>query len=358
MKNKRKLLFIVEAMGGGVFTYIVELTKKLVIDYDVYVAYGVRKQTPLDYETYFDNRIHLIKVETFVRAINPIKDFQSYLFIKKLRNEINPDIIHLHSSKAGVLGRIAFFKESIPVFYTPHGYSFLMESNSSLKNCFYKLLERICSKGSCITISCSKGEHLETLELTNNAKYVSNGIDLEDLDKYLYLNKKNGTGNNLKICTVGRICEQKNPELFNLIASEFPCLNFIWIGDGELKNDLKSENIKITGWLSREDALEEMCKSDIFILTSKWEGLPMSLLEAMYLEKTCIVSNVIGNRDVINNGVNGFLCSSKEEFIDAIKYCENKDTSNIVAKARESILKEYNTDVMAERYKNIYEGEL
>ena len=60
----------------------------------------------------------------------------------------------------------------------------------------------------------------------------------------------------MKICTVGRIGFQKNPKLFNEIAQEFPDLQFTWIGDGELRNELTSKNINITGWLERKEVLK------------------------------------------------------------------------------------------------------
>ena len=71
MAEKKKILYIVEAMGGGVFTYIVDLANELVNKYDMYIAYAVRKQTPKNYKDYFDKRIHLIEVRNFGRAINP-----------------------------------------------------------------------------------------------------------------------------------------------------------------------------------------------------------------------------------------------------------------------------------------------
>lgn len=74
MAEKKKILYIVEAMGGGVFTYIVDIANELVNSYDMYIAYAVRKQTPQNYKDYFDKRIHLIEVKNFVRAIDPAKD--------------------------------------------------------------------------------------------------------------------------------------------------------------------------------------------------------------------------------------------------------------------------------------------
>lgn len=119
MAEKKKILYIVEAMGGGVFTYIVDLANELVNKYDMYIAYAVRKQTPKNYKDYFDKRIHLIEVKNFGRAINPTKDIAAFFEVKKIAAEVKPDVIHLHSSKAGAIGRIAF-DGKIPMFYTPH----------------------------------------------------------------------------------------------------------------------------------------------------------------------------------------------------------------------------------------------
>ena len=93
--------------------------------------------------------------------------------------------------------------------------------------------------------------------------------------------------------------------------------------------------------------------ADVFLLPSRWEGLPISLLESMYMKKICVVSNVIGNRDVIHNGENGFVCAQVEEFVRVIKQCRNGKDS-LVEQAYQDILDDYNTKVMAEQYSNIY----
>ncbi len=348
----KKILFVVEAMGGGIFTYIVDLANELVNKYDLYIAYAVRPQTPEDYRSYFDKRIHLIKVKNFICVINPIKDVRACFEIKQIVKRIRPDIIHLHSSKAGAIGRIALNGSKIPMFYTPHGYSFLMENYTLIKRWIFRIIESICARKLCMTISCSFGEHQETLKLTKYATYVNNGINVSELQKLV--NKVDKIKNHsLTVFTLGRICYQKRPEMFNKIAKSLPDIKFIWIGDGELRKKLTAPNIEITGWVERSEAIKRFVNADIFILTSLWEGLPISLLEAMCLKKLCIVSDVIGNHDVIHNGENGFVCRNVSEFVNAIRKFETSKT--LILNAYSDIEKEYNTKVMAEHYENIYQ---
>lgn len=356
MAEKKKILYIVEAMGGGVFTYIVDLANELVNTYDMYIAYAVRKQTPSNYKDYFDKRIHLIEVKNFARAINAAKDIAAFFEIRKIAKEIKPDIIHLHSSKAGALGRFAFSGKRVSLFYTPHGYSFLMENYKPMKRRVFKLIESVCAKRNCTTISCSVGEHQESLKLTKRATYVNNGINMAELQEII--DKTEKVEHPFTVYTLGRICYQKNPTLFNEIAGSFPNVKFVWIGDGELRGELTSKNIEITGWADRSTAIRYAVNADVFLLPSRWEGLPISLLESMYMKKICVVSNVIGNRDVIHNGENGLVCSTAEEFADAIKTTEDSNNVAMSIHAYEDVLKEYNTKVMANKYRMIYEESL
>lgn len=353
----KKILFIVEAMGGGVFTYIVDMANELSKEYDVYVAYGLRKQTPSNYKQYFNENVHLIFVENFTRSINLKKDIKAFNEIKEIQKNINPDIIHLHSSKAGILGRIAFLNSGkASVFYTPHGYSFLMKNTGEIKRVFYYFLEKACANLTGKTIACSYGEYLIAKKLNKKATYVSNGINIKEIDSLLQ-RKKIDTNRKMIIGTLGRISNQKNPFLFNKIAKSFPNYTFKWIGDGEQRNLLTSPNIQITGWLNRKDALNELDSIDVFLLPSLWEGLPISLLEAMYLKKVCIVSNIKGNNDVIKNGENGFVCSSINDYISIIKKIHDDyvNKNKIVENAYCSILNKYNTNVMIKKYSRIYE---
>lgn len=353
VSKKKRMLYIVEAMGGGVFTYIVGLANELVNEYDIYIAYAVRPQTPTEYKDYFDKRIHLIEVKNFGREINIFRELKAIGEVKQIAKNIQPDIIHLHSSKAGVIGRIAFSGKDIPVFYTPHGYSFLMQSYSPVKRKVFKFIETICARRNCTTICCSEGEYRESLKITKHATYVNNAVDTDRLRNVIKKVKRT-VGHPFTIFTLGRICYQKNPQLFNQIAERMPEVYFLWIGDGELREELKSNNIEITGWIDREKALELSVNADVFLLTSLWEGLPISLLESMYMKKPCVVNNVIGNNNVIHNGDNGFVCDTLNDFVEAIQKIKNGEHQEYIEKAFRDIFDFYDIKIQAQKYSETY----
>ncbi len=198
----------------------------------------------------------------------------------------------------------------------------------------------------------------EAKKLNKNSICINNGIDIEKLDKETAGFKERKVDfDNLKICTVGRIDYSKNPEFFNRIAEEFSNIQFTWIGEGSLRNKLISPNITITGWKTREEVLQILNDHDVFVLCSLWEGLPISLLEAMYLEKICIVSDCIGNRDVIVDGENGFIANKLEDYQRIIKNIleENIDVSSVTRKTKEAVDAIYNTQSMIFKYKKVYD---
>ena len=356
---KKKILHIVESFGSGVFSFLVDLVNGTCKDFDIVIAYGVREETLPNFKDYFSDEVKFIKVENFTRSIKPSKDLKALKEIKNIIKEEKPDIVHLHSSKAGILGRLAVNGNKIKMFYNPHGFSFLKKDDTKLKRMIYWLIEKITViwNRKCTIVGCSNGEYLEAKKLNKNSVCINNGIDINKLKeetKGLIPNKINYK--NIKICTVGRIGYQKNPEMFNKIAEAFPKIGFTWIGEGDLRNKLTSKNINVTGWKERKEVLQILNNNDIFILTSLWEGLPISLLEAMYMKKICIVSNCIGNRDVIVNGNNGFVANEINDFIKYIQEILDKkiDVQTLVINANQDVLNEYNIEKMVDKYKKEY----
>lgn len=355
--DKQKILFVCESFGGGTFSYLQELVSALADTYEIYIAHSMREETPEDYKCKFSEGVTFIKLENFKREIGLSSEFRAVKELRRIVREIQPQIIHLHSSKAGAIGRLAVSTKKYKMFYTPHGYSFLMHGAGKLKKAVYYLMEAFCAKTKCTTISCSSAEDRVTRKLTKKAAVVNNGINTEAIDRALVSAGKEAF-DKLTVFSIGRICHHKRPGIFNALAERFPELDFVWIGDGPERHLLASSNIQITGWLDRMSAVRIAAGADVFVLSSFSEGLSLSLLEAMYLEKVCVVSNVIGNKDVIRTGKNGFLCDSIEDYVKAIEFVADRnraeETDRIKKAAKADVCEKYNTEVMKKAYIDIY----
>lgn len=347
-----KILHIVEAFGGGIYTYMEALLKQTSEEFEIVVAYATRPQTPEDFKLHFNKKIKFIEVKHFQRSINPINDLLAGFELRDIVKRENPDVIHLHSSKAGVLGRIFLNCKRKAVFYTPHGYAFMKMDDSAMKRKLYYGIEWLVGRSNSVTVGCSQGEYKAAKKVSKKAVWINNGIDYTTLPE---CKKTSGRGR-LLVATIGRVCYQKNPEMFNEVALSMPDVDFLWVGEGEMENELTAPNIRVTGWKSREETLELLNEADVFLLLSLWEGLPISLLEAMYLKKVCVVSNVIGNKDVIENGQNGYIVKNEKECVKILKDISSSIESQlmVVQKAHQDVVEQYNISVMGEKYAKEY----
>jgi len=321
MAGKIKIFHIVEAFEGGVFASVSQLCNHLDKGkFDVYVIHSMRPATPPNYRDFFGERIYLEYVP-MVRNISPLRDFTALLKIARILKEHNPDVVHLHSSKAGVLGRIASAMAGIKnVFYSPRGYSFLRSDVSCLKRSFYRNIEKVTAQlfGGTI-IACSTDELAHSRGLSKRCQLIPNAVDLSLLELIPVRHRRVGKP---VVVTSGRITAQKDPSSFGRIANSLHHdADFIWVGDGEMVDLLRSISpvVRVTGWKTRGESIELVASSDIYVQTSLWEGMPISVLEAMALGKPVVARDIVGNRDLVRHGFNGFLARTEEEFIAAIR---------------------------------------
>ena len=341
-----EILHIVESFGGGVYDFIKDFTE-VTPEYQHTILYGKRENLKNNFKDEFRENIDFILWKNAKREISIKNDFLALRELLNLLKKEKFDIIHLHSSKAGFLGRIAtrICHQQNRVIYTTHGVSFLRKDISNRKLQLYIFLEKIGNLCDGRTIACSKSEaeFIQSKEI--KCSYVNNGIKLKNEE----IKTKKKEGKELKIVTVGRITIQKNPKLFNEIAENFienKNIRFIWIGDGELREQLSSENIEITGWLSQEEVRQQLKEADIYLSTSSWEGLPLAVLQGMENSLPLVLSNCIGNIDLVKEDYNGFLFENKGEVIEKIK--ELGENSYLFLK------KEFDIRNMIRKYKTLY----
>ena len=275
------------------------------------------------------------------RELNPLNDLKGLFQIIKIIKIEKPDIIHCHSAKGGVLGRIAGFFTDTKTFYTPHAFSFL-STNSKIKKNIYLTIERIVKLKSFL-LACSESEKeigIKEVGYKRDRSFVWNNAVP---DSGLYI--KSCKMNKGYICYIGRPSYQKNSFFFidviNGVHKKFPSIQFKLLGVGYYSPDLEqikdlisqyklNEVVELLPWLSHDETLRYVKESLFYLTVSRYEGLPLSVIEAMSLGKAIIASNVVGNIDCVINGYNGFLVPLiKESFIDAIcQMIENDSERN------------------------------
>lgn len=351
---KKKILMVCEAFGGGVFTYVSQLCNDMVDNFDVYLAYSLRPQTPKNYKDFLDKHVHLIQVKSFgEKGLTSIpNDIKVIRELQAIERKVQPDVIHLHSSIAGGMGRLAFKGKNNTVVYTPHGYAHIL-MGPGIKSKMYKLMESILGKTNVMTLTCCESEDEVAKTLCKRTAYIETGVNLADLSASLdgiepVHNEK------FTVFTLGRACVQKQPQLFNRIAELVPEAHFVWIGNGELENELTAPNMEVTGWKPRKEALAMAKGADAFILCSLGEAIAMSLIENMYIKKLILVSNTMGNKSVIKDGINGYVCETAEDYTERIKAAMRKFPSELPERAYQDVLEVYNTEAMKKKYIEFY----
>ncbi|HDR7757355.1 glycosyltransferase family 4 protein [Bacillus cereus] len=319
----KKVVFICEALGGGVRRHLVDVLSNLDLDeYEVHVVHGTKRVD----DVFLSAKNKLIKkglyfyeVTEMVRELSIKNDIRATKSIIKILREVRPQIVHCHSSKAGAIGRIAAKICGIKrVYYTPHAYVFQNPNLSSKKKFVYKNIEKLLGFLTTKVLHVSKGEETFALEhkviSLNKSMVVYNGISFPATDSKFPLKD---CEEKLVVGTIARMDYQKNPWLFIRMAEqvirENQNVEFVYIGDGEYfkevfdyvqKNNL-DKFIKLKGFHSNPDI--ELNRFDIFLSTSLYEGMPYSLIEALSYKKPIIATDVVGNNEIVLDDYNGYL---------------------------------------------------
>lgn len=136
--NRVNLVHIIESCSGGSLEYLIQICNFLNESqkWDIHIIYSRRIDTPLNFKSRFQENITFHEV-FLKREISITSDIRGIVQINKILKQINPEIIHLHSSKAGFLGRICALKYQKKIIYTPHGFSFMRKDISTLKKYFF-----------------------------------------------------------------------------------------------------------------------------------------------------------------------------------------------------------------------------
>ena len=281
-------------------------------------------------KTLADAGVRVIETRSLVRPIRPLKDVRAFFAINRILKEHAPALVSCHSSKAGILGRIAAKVMGIPVIFTAHGWAFT-DGVPELQRLAYKVIERLCG---------SLSDHIVTVchhdrQLALSAKIapasrittIHNGMPLLSAVRRDPRNLDAETP--IRIGMVARFDSQKDhATLLRALArlrSKSWRLQLIGGGDA-------SKVVRIAGELDLLDRIEFVGESsnvpallanmDIFCLISRWEGFPRSILEAMRASLPVIASDVAGVRESVEDTMTGYVVPVGDDRLLAKSLCD------------------------------------
>ena len=348
-ENKKPNILIITSRAdfGGGPRHISSLLNHLIDKINFHIA------CPQDYP-YYDIFLSIVSEKRIVpiphRKFSLLKLISLIKFVK--RKKI--DLLHSHGKGAGIYSRILSLFTGIPAIHTFHGLH--IGEYSLVKRTLYLLIEKIFSHFTKAFITVSNSERnkilLNKITTKNKLNKIENGVEILQ-DKTASFNTKEGK---LNIITISRFDFAKNSFLLIPILKELKnqyskfnfIINILGEGKGEenFKNEIASKglsaNFKLFG--AQINIAEYLINSFCYISTSKWEGMPLGVIEAMAVGLPVIATNVTGNKDVVKNNVNGYLYdinNPKEAAEYIIKIANDRDLWNRLSKSSKDLVRKY-----------------
>lgn len=334
---------------GGAQSVVVNLANELCKDHEVIVAAGEGdgKMWKL-----LAPSIKREEISSLHRALSPINEIKTLFALRRLYGKYKPDIIHLHSSKVGILGRIAFPK--LKIVYTVHGFDSIRIAYRQ-----YLPLERIL-QGYCkmiVGVSEYDGWNLRGEGIRRNVRVIYNGISIPCAlggDPFVGIR-----GYVRKVLCIARLFPPKRVDLFLEVAARLPRYAFIWIGNQYEYTQEHPSNVFFMGSLHNAGAYNEY--ADLFMLPSNYEGLPMTIIEAMAFGKPVVASNVGGISEIVVNGENGYTVENvPDTFAEKIEYI--LESNDIYSQFSRNALKRFEEDLTVDKmvgeYLKIYKAKI
>lgn len=294
-----------------------------------------------------DDRVQKCPMKTLQRAVSFRHDTKALLELRRVYRRFRPDVVHLHSSKAGVLGRLVFPRKRI--VYTVHGFD-------SIRLAFRKFLpiERLMQHRCAAIVGVSKHD-VQTMAdegIHRNVCCIHNGItppvcSTEGLQNLPKCFKKT-------VLCIARLSPPKKSGLFMQIAEALPQYAFVWVGNQQPVSS-HPENVFFMGNIPNASRLCH--QADLFVLPSNYEGLPMVILEAMAVGVPVVASRVGGVAEAVMGGQTGYAVENTlEAFTTHIqRILEDEDLHHKMSEAAiEAFRSGFTCEAMTSRYVQIY----
>lgn len=366
VKKTSKILFLtLRSDWGGAPKHIDILFNNIGKEFLIYFAAPISEPFGVTwYKTVGKERFFELEHRRFSIA----KLFELKSFIRK--NEIK--IIHAHGKGAGLYGRLLkiILSDRTKVIFTFHGLH--IDQYSTLKRDIYLLYERFFSRFTDLFINVSNGEQKKCIDNKifpfDKSKVVYNAVPkvINQKPKLTLRAELQLPINKYIVLSIVRFSFAKNIEDTIAIAELLKLDNrflFVLVGDGETRIEIENlvrtkalDNILFTGF--KDNALDYITASDVYLSTSRWEGLPYSLIEASMMGLPTVATDVVGNNEVIKNDFNGKLFKYGD-LKTAVKYlielCTNNKRSDFFSQnAKLFYIDNFSVDIMITQMQKIY----
>ena len=263
------------------------------------------------------------------RSILPLRDARCYLRIRRHMEVLRFDVVHTHGSKGGFLGRLAASRAgSRRVIHTGHTFPFQWARGA--RGALFASLERRAAAWSDVIVALTQAQRRQLIDRRicpeSKIAILPNGVEIPPpITTEARARAREQLGlphDGIVVGMVGRIVEQKDPLLFvrtaHAVVPHAPNASFVWIGDGELRREMEralpgpaQRSLLLAG--HRDDARRLLAALDVFLLTTRWEGMPYSLLEAMAAGLPAVAANIPGIDEVVDEGKTGYVVEPAPE---------------------------------------------
>ena len=361
-----KVLHIITRMNtGGPAVFLDHLTNAMNdLGTQSTIAYGYCESNETDYIENHEINSKLIKVKTLHRSLNPFDDVRTFFVLRRVIKEISPDLVNTHTSKAGVLGRIAAksIDLKLPVVHTFHGhliYGYFAKYKSAIFTLIERFLALFTDAAVCITKETQ--DSLIKLKIGKDLKWrvIRLGIPIGGEIK-----TSANDSDKIGLVWVGRFTDIKDPFYAISVISELEGISpgkyeLQMVGGGELlKKSKELANqlpITFTGWL--DNPFESLKHFDLLLLTSKNEGMGLVMLEAARLSKATVARNVGGITEFLVNNVNGLTVNGSPKIMaEQISQLSIDAIHKLGEMANSELVKNFTDKRLAKEYFDLYQS--
>jgi glycosyltransferase involved in cell wall biosynthesis len=385
----KKIIHIITRLDMGGSAQNTLLTcKKLSNKYEIILVHGLSYESRM---TDLEKRIieegiteaktqgvKVIALPAMARSIRPVKDFKVLLSLVWLIFKEKPNIVHTHSSKAGIVGRLAAKIAGVShIIHTPHGHVFYGHFGLFASKIFM-WVERIFSKFTDRMVALTDGEMDDYINLSvcspEKLLKIHSGVAVEQFmqSNGNRVEKRRSLGldqNEAVIGFVGWLLPIKGPDYLlkamDYVWHEHPETSLVLVGKGDLDVDLRAEalrknvngKVKFLGW--REDIDEIMPIFDMLVLPSLNEGMGRVLVEAMAAGKPVVASEVGGIPDLVRHGETGYLVPPADEkaLADGIKkLLDDPERAKQMGQRGKEYCRQFSLEAMIEKLDDLYSG--